>query len=81
MTNGTDSSVAATLSAFAMGYCIVAWPLCSYDLHLLAIFKKTGQNGAMSLITLIPGVGLLCRTLYPGLWQNGPLRLRQNSIV
>jgi len=60
MDNGTDSSIAAALSAFALGYCIVALAAIALTIFIFwRIFKKTGQNGAMSLITLIPGVGIL----------------------
>jgi hypothetical protein len=60
MDNGSSSSVAAAISAFTLAYCIIILAAIAFTIFIFwRIFKKTGQNGAMSLITLIPGVGLL----------------------
>jgi len=60
MDNGSDSSAAAIFSAFTLGYCIFILAFVALTIFIFwRIFKKTGQNGAMSLIALIPGIGTI----------------------
>jgi hypothetical protein len=60
MNNGTDSSAATALSMFTLVYCIVVLAIVAFTIFVFwRIFKKTGQNGAMSLIALIPGIGTI----------------------
>lgn len=59
MDNG-NSSAAAAFSAFAMGYCVFILAFVALTIFIFwRIFKKAGQNGAMSLIALIPGIGTI----------------------
>jgi hypothetical protein len=58
MDNG--SSTAAAFSAFAVGYCVFLLVVIAFMIFIFwRIFKKTGQHGAMSLLTLIPGIGTI----------------------
>jgi hypothetical protein len=60
MYDNGSSSVAAAFSAFALGYCVFILAIFAFMIFIFwRIFKKTGQNGAMSLITLIPGIGAI----------------------
>jgi hypothetical protein len=55
----SDSSAAGALIFTAL-YCLFVIAVISFQIFLFwRIFTKTGQSGAMSLIGLIPGVGLL----------------------
>jgi hypothetical protein len=71
MDNGSSSSAAAAFSAFALGYCVFILAVVALTIFIFwRIFKKTGQNGAMSLIALIPGIGtiiVLCMLAF-GKW-------------
>ena len=71
MDNGSGSSAAAALSAFTLAYCVFILAIVAFTIFIFwRIFKKTGQNGAMSLIALIPGVGtiiVLCMLAF-GKW-------------
>src|SRR5437763_4225750 len=59
-TTGADSSAAAVFSAITLGYCVFVLAIIAFMIFIFwRIFKKTGQNGAMSLIALIPGVGTI----------------------
>jgi hypothetical protein len=45
---------------FALGYCVLILGGMAFSIFIFwRIFKKTGQSGAMSMLLLIPGVGLL----------------------
>jgi len=60
MDNGSSSSLAAAFSAFALGYCVFILAIFAFTIFIFwRIFKKTGHNGAMSLITLIPSIGAI----------------------
>ncbi|SRR5579884_2794658 len=54
------SSASAALGVLSLVYCFVGIGFTAFIIFLFwRIFTKTGQNGAMSLLGLIPGVGLL----------------------
>jgi len=57
--SSSDGSAAGALIFTAL-YCLLVIAIISFQIFLFwRIFSKTGQSGAMSLIGLIPGVGLL----------------------
>ena len=60
MDNGNSSSFGAAISAFLGAECLFILAIIAFTIFIFwRIFKKTGQNGAMSLIALIPGIGTI----------------------
>lgn len=48
-----------TIFSYVLPFLIFGWLLLIFGIYMLwRIFKKTGQHGALSLLTLIPGIGL-----------------------
>jgi hypothetical protein len=76
--NNDGSSAAGAGFIFLALYCLFIVAIVGFQIFLFwRIFAKTGQSGAMSLIGLIPGVGLfvlLCILAF-GTW---PIELRQD---
>ncbi len=71
MNDGSDSSATAFLSMFSFVYCIAVLAGLAFVIFIYwRIFKKTGQNGAMSLLNLIPLFGplIVCCILAFGKW-------------
>jgi hypothetical protein len=57
--SSSDGSTAGALIFTAL-YCLFVIVIIAFQIFLFwRIFAKTGQSGALSLIGLIPGVGLL----------------------
>jgi len=55
-----NGSATALFGAFTLVYCFVVIAIIAFSIFLYwRIFSKAGYNGAMSLLALIPGVGLL----------------------
>jgi hypothetical protein len=74
-----DGSAAGVGFLFLALYCLFIVAIIAFQIFLFwRIFAKTGQSGAMSLIGLIPGVGLfvlLCILAF-GTW---PIELGQGQ--
>lgn len=72
-----DGSTTAALGVIFFVECFIGLAVTAFFIFLFwRIFTKTGQNGAMSLLGLIPGVGwliLLCILAF-GTW---PIQLGQ----
>src|SRR5262245_40982319 len=59
MDGSSSSSAAAGSIVFLALYCLFLVAIVAFQIFLFwRIFSKTGQSGAMSLIGLIPGIGL-----------------------
>ena len=87
MSNDGSSSAATGGFIFLALYCLFVVAIIAFQIFLFwRIFSKTGQSGAMSLIGLIPGVGLfvlLCILAF-GTWplelERDPRRMMQGGM-